>query len=70
MEHRMGEQLHGCCVDKACTEDTCMRLPDGESCNTCVHRDRCVSMFGASPDNAWCQFFPRRFRKRVSLEVA
>ncbi len=52
-----------CCTDKSCTPETCMNLPQGESCASCVHEWRCTSMFGAKPENTWCEFFPRRFEK-------
>ena len=29
----------GCCVDKACTPDTCMDLPAGKTCGDC-HDER------------------------------
>jgi len=49
---------------KACNASTCMQLPEGESCSTCVHETRCKTMFGVKPENTWCDFFPRRFLKR------
>ncbi len=56
---------HGCCLDrkygKGCTPDTCMSLPVGATCATCVHCERCCAIFGAKPTNTWCDFFPRRY---------
>lgn len=63
----MTSHKHGCCVDKVCTKDTCMELPEGESCGTCVHRNRCVAMFGSTDSQSYCGFFPRRFRKRLEV---
>lgn len=59
--------LHGCCVDLACsradpTKPPCMALGDGLACKDCVHMLRCTSIFGAKPENTYCQFFPSRFR--------
>lgn len=58
----------GCCVDKkygtGCTEQTCMQLPDGETCGTCIHFARCAAMHGADKSCTTCDFFPRQFRKR------
>lgn len=56
--------MHGCCVDKACTSDTCMKLPDGKTCGDCRHVERCVSMFGHVPSDAYCDWFPRRFAEK------
>lgn len=53
----------GCCVDNACSEATCMRLPAGKTCADCLHCDRCTSMFGAKPTDERCGFYPRRFRE-------
>jgi hypothetical protein len=40
-----------------------MALPAGETCGACVHAPRCTALFGAQPENDYCQFFPRRFVK-------
>jgi len=68
-----GEKFtHGCCTDKkygkGCTPATCMSLPEGQWCATCVHTDRCVKIFGAKPENTWCDFFPRRFSRKGVVE--
>jgi hypothetical protein len=39
----------------------CMDIPDGLYCADCVHVDRCVLMFGATPDSRKCVFEPIRF---------
>lgn len=67
----------GCCVDRVyaafgtrargCSDDTCMTLPAGQSCGTCVHHNRCTSLFGAKTENTVCDFFPRRFRPAEPL---
>lgn len=57
----------GCCDDRragsprGCTEASCMKLPSGITCSSCVHEYRCTSIFGAKPADTVCQFFPRRF---------
>jgi hypothetical protein len=63
----MTNYKHGCCVDEACTEDTCMALPQGESCGTCIHVKRCTSIFGVDKKNTSCDFFPRKFRKNPEI---
>lgn len=57
----INRKMHGCCVDKACTELTCMELPEGKSCGDCVHERRCCLMFGHVPTDTYCDWFPRRF---------
>ena len=54
---------HGCCADKACTDATCMELPTGKTCGVCVHERRCCLMFGHTPTDTYCDWFPRRFRE-------
>jgi hypothetical protein len=54
----------GCCVDKACTAETCMNLPEGLTCSDCFHVRRCTGIFGAKETDTACQFFPRRFHNR------
>jgi hypothetical protein len=36
-------------------------LPEGATCAGCIHLRRCVAIFGAKPENTWCDFFPRRY---------
>lgn len=50
---------------RACNEGTCMTLPEGQTCSTCAHCERCVAIFGAKPENTSCGFFPRRFYLRT-----
>jgi hypothetical protein len=57
----------GCCADGSCTPDTCMDLPLGKTCGDCVHRNRCISMYGADEAQTHCGFFPRRFREAPKL---
>ena len=56
----------GCCADKpygtGCTPNTCMQLPEDETCGTCSHFSRCQMLFNCKPDRQECDFFPRRFR--------
>jgi hypothetical protein len=56
---------HGCCADKACTDATCMELPAGKTCGDCVHEHRCCLMFGHTPTDTYCDWFPRRFREKT-----
>jgi hypothetical protein len=62
---------HGCCVDKLagsgkpCTEATCMELPKGQTCGDCRTLNHCVAFYAVTPENTWCDFFPRRFVLRV-----
>lgn len=53
---------------KGCTPETCMALPEGQTCRTCAHHHRCTMIFGAKSENDYCQFFPRRFRLAVTTE--
>lgn len=53
--------LYGCCVDKACTDRTCMNLPAGTTCGDCAHKNRCLALgYTDSEDATSCSFFPRR----------
>lgn len=53
----------GCCVDKACTEHTCMDLPAGTTCGDCAHKRRCLALgYTGSETATTCSFFPRRLR--------
>lgn len=58
---------NGCCVDGACDPSTCMDLPAGEACGTCVHAWRCTIVFGAELSATSCGWFPRRFRRAEVL---
>lgn len=53
----------GCCVDGSCTENTCMRLPEGSQCGDCVYVSRCTTLFGKKETDTQCDWFPRRFLK-------
>lgn len=57
---------HGCCADKACTDKTCMELPKGETCGSCVHERRCCTIFGHTPTDTYCDWFPRRFQAKAT----
>lgn len=54
---------NGCCRDGACDSSTCVDLPKGETCGTCVHAKRCTAIFGAKLSDTSCGFFPRWFRR-------
>jgi hypothetical protein len=38
-----------------------MELPAGLTCGHCVHVRRCCTMFGHTPTDTYCDWFPRRF---------
>ncbi len=40
-----------------------MLLPDGITCNDCIHRNRCITLFAQEERNTSCQFYPNRFKK-------
>jgi hypothetical protein len=60
--------IQGCCVDKVCNNDTCMRLPDGVTCGDCALLAEC-SWVGVRTDWKVCDFYPRRFRKTEMPDV-
>lgn len=41
----------------------CMDLPDGKTCADCLHAERCIEMFGATPDKTKCGWEPIRFKE-------
>jgi hypothetical protein len=57
---------HGCCVDQKCTPETCMGLPEGKTCGDCVQVRRCVGIFGHTPTDTYCDWYPRRLRELMS----
>lgn len=57
--------MSGCCVDKACTPETCMTLAEGETCGSCVHLNRCAAIFGCKPTGKTCDWFPRRYHRAL-----
>ena len=52
---------HGCCADKACSDKTC---------GHCVHERRCCAIFGHTPSDTYCDWFPRRFAEKPAQTVA
>jgi hypothetical protein len=62
--------MAGCCADKACKQETCMKLPPGVTCATCAHFQRCVAIFGCKADGNVCDWFPRRYRAAPPLARA
>jgi hypothetical protein len=61
----------GCCVDRRCSETTCMNLPPGTTCGDCRHITRCGAIFGHVPTDTYCDWFPRKFSPAVvSLDTA
>ena len=61
---------HGCCIDKSCTDRTCMQLPAGTTCGDCVHIYRCSKIFGHTPADTYCDWYPRRFRAKTPATEA
>jgi hypothetical protein len=58
----MTKHTLGCCADRSCTDETCMKLPDGTTCGNCAHIRRCLAFgFSDSEKQSTCDFFPRRF---------
>ena len=66
----MSNTKHGCCSDKACTDKTCMELPAGKTCGHCVHERRCCTIFGHTPTDTFCDWFPRRFQPKPAATLA
>ena len=60
------KHTHGCCTDKACNAKTCMALPEGKTCGDCVNCRRCTLMFGHTPTDTYCDWFPRRFAEQAA----
>ena len=52
----------GCCVDKTCTQKTCMQLPDGKTCEDCRFVRYCTGIGVTERNNGTCDWFPRRFK--------
>ena len=46
--------------------DESMKLPDGESCKTCINYGWCKRLFGCKEENTECDYFPVRYRKKDS----
>lgn len=58
------KHTHGCCADKACTDKTCMELPEGKTCGDCANVRHCVAFYAHTPADTYCDFFPRRFQAK------
>lgn len=58
---------NGCCLDRSCTPDSCMALPNDMTCSDCASYPRCRSLFGIKENSYSCDFFPRRFVARGYL---
>lgn len=56
---------HGCCADKACTDQTCMELPAGKTCGNCVNFRHCQAFYAHAATDTYCDFLTRRFREPV-----
>lgn len=44
-----------------------MQLPDGLTCDDCVHARRCFGFGFSKPGRSSCDFWPSRFRAKRSL---
>ena len=42
-------------------------LPPGKTCADCYYVKRCVALFGAKPENDFCDFLPVAFREAPRL---
>ena len=64
----------GCCVDRkygtprGCTDETCMRLPDGQTCGVCARFRYCESWLGLTGNETACDWHPRRFLARLPAQ--
>jgi|HubBroStandDraft_4_1064222.scaffolds.fasta_scaffold414283_4 hypothetical protein len=58
----------GCCVDKACAAQTCMKLPAGQTCGDCGHFGRCQWLLSRNGSETVCDWFPRRFVRFLHKE--
>jgi hypothetical protein len=38
-----------------------MKLPDGKTCNDCIHFQRCSWLISCSPNNTNCDWSPSKF---------
>jgi hypothetical protein len=43
-----------------------MDLPEGKTCGDCVNVSLCTKMYGAKPENIWCDFSPSRFHGAIN----
>lgn len=43
-----------------------MKLPEGKTCGDCQSHGTCKALFGCSESNRECDWFPARFRPRVT----
>ena len=43
------------------SNDPEMQLPEGKTCADCAFEKQCCRMYGAKPENTWCDFHPVRF---------
>ncbi len=45
----------------------CMKLPEGKTCNDCIHVERCTTMFGSKRGDTSCGFEPIRYKAAIEL---
>jgi hypothetical protein len=43
-----------------------MKLQEGKSCSLCYAFSWCERLFGCKPDAVECDYFPVRFKERIS----
>lgn len=43
------------------SNDPEMQLPEGKTCADCAFEKQCCAMYGAKPENTWCDFHPVKF---------
>ncbi len=53
-----------CCVDKLCTQKTCVKLPGEARCSDCSHFPTCQHDISVTGTETICRWFPRRFEKK------
>lgn len=47
----------------------CMDLPEGMTCGDCIHKARCIAIFGAKESNTSCDFEPIRFKAKSEFDA-
>jgi len=61
VEQQRHDGRYGCCVAGDCDGETCVRLPPGATCWSCLGFESCRHL-GARIADTGCQWFPRRYR--------
>jgi hypothetical protein len=69
----MGKYGKGCAMrspmkkgERTEMEGAKMELPDGKTCQDCIHCKRCCLIFGHIPEDEVCDFYPSLFREKAA----